>query len=247
MSLYLRSALFLVWFLTVSLVLNVACLPVLLLPRRAAVWAANFWARLVLFGLKQITGLGLEVRGHTPTGPVLIAAKHFSMWETVAILALLRDPAAVLKRELLWIPLYGWYCAKQGMIPIDRKAGARAIRRMHAAAKRAMEAGRPIVIFPEGTRKKPGAPPDYKPGVAGLYALLDLPCVPMAHNSGLFWSGWFLRKPGTIVVEFLEPIAPGWPRHSFMKILETRTEEAANRLLAEGGFMGTKVEQLVDS
>jgi len=233
MSLYVRSALFLIWFAIVSLALNVACLPLLVFPRRATVWAANKWARLLLFGLEHIVGLRMEVRGHAPKGAALIAAKHFSMWETIALLTLLRDPAIVIKRELLWIPLYGWYCLKQGMIPIDRASGARAIRRMHAAAKRAVEAGRPIVIFPEGTRKKPGAAPDYKPGVAALYSLLKLPCVPLTHNSGLFWKGWLVRKPGTVVVEFLEPIPPGLPRQEFMRVLEERTETVTKRLLEQ--------------
>jgi 1-acyl-sn-glycerol-3-phosphate acyltransferase len=233
MSLYLRSALFLIWFAGASLVLHLVLLPLLLAPRSATVWAAKTWSRSVLFGLKHIAGLGIEVRGHVPVGAAFIAAKHFSMWETVAAVAMLRDPAIVLKRELLWIPLYGWFAAKHDMIPIDRRAGAKAVRRMREAAKRAIDAGRPIVIFPEGTRKKPGAPPDYKPGVAALYSLLGLPCIPLAHNSGLFWSGWFLRKPGMIVVEFLEPIAPGLPRQDFMNMLETRLEEATNKLLRE--------------
>jgi 1-acyl-sn-glycerol-3-phosphate acyltransferase len=233
MSLYLRSALFLIWFAGASLVLHVVLLPLLLAPRSATVWAANAWSRSVLFGLKHVARLGMEVRGHVPVGSAFIAAKHFSMWETVAVVAMLYDPAIVLKRELLWIPLYGWFATKHDMIPIDRRAGAKAVRRMREAAKRATDAGRPILIFPEGTRKKPGAPPDYKPGVAALYSLLGLPCIPMAHNSGLFWSGWFLRKPGTVVVEFLEPIAPGLPRHEFMRLLETRLEEATNKLLRE--------------
>src|SRR5262245_10165639 len=239
MTLYLRSALFLIWFLTVSLALNIGCLPLLAAPRKATVWAANRWARLVLFGLKHIAGTGLEVRGRTPDGPALIAGKHLSMWETVAVLALLRDPAVVMKRQLLFIPLYGWYCAKQQMIPIDRAARAGAIRRMQAAAKRAVNAGRPIVIFPEGTRKKLGAPPDYKPGVAGLYSLLGLPCVPMTHNSALFWSGWFLRKPGNIVVEFLETIPAGLSRREFMTLLQARIEDATNRLLRETAATST--------
>ena len=233
MSLYVRSALFLIWFAIVSLALNVACLPLLVFPRRATVWAANKWARLLLFGLKHIVGLRMEVRGRPPKGAALIAAKHFSMWETIALLALLDGPAIVIKRELLWIPLYGWYCIKQGMIPIDRSGRASAIRRMHEAAKRAVNDGQPIVIFPEGTRKKPGAPPDYKPGVAALYSLLGLPCIPLAHNSGLFWMGWFRRKPGTVVVEFLEPIAPGLKRREFMTELQTRLETATNALLRE--------------
>jgi 1-acyl-sn-glycerol-3-phosphate acyltransferase len=233
MSLYVRSALFLIWFAIVSLALNVACLPLLVFPRRATVWAANKWAQLLLFGLDHIVGLKMEVRGSAPRGAALVAAKHFSMWETIALLALLDAPAIVIKRELLWIPLYGWYAIKQGMIPIDRSGRASAIRRMHEAAKRAMNDGQPIVIFPEGTRKKPGAPPDYKPGVAALYSLLGLPCIPLAHNSGLFWRGWFLRKPGTVVVEFLEPIAPGLKRRAFMTELQTRLETATNALLKE--------------
>ena len=231
MSLHVRSALFLIWFIAVSLALNVVSLPLLLFPRRATIWMANKWARLLLFGLEHIVGLKMEVRGAAPKGTALIAAKHFSTWETIALLALLDAPAIVIKRELLWIPLYGWYCIKQGMIPIDRSAGASAIRRMHAAARRAINDGQPIVIFPEGTRKKPGAHPDYKPGVAALYAMLGMPCIPLAHNSGLFWTGWFLRKPGTVVVEFLEPIPAGLPRRTFMIELQTRLETATNALL----------------
>jgi 1-acyl-sn-glycerol-3-phosphate acyltransferase len=231
MILYVRSALFLIWFAAVSVALNVAGLPLLIFPWRATVWAANKWARLILFGLDHIAGLRMELRGSVPKGAALIAAKHFSTWETIALLAILDAPAIVIKRELLWVPLYGWYSIKQRMIPIDRSSGARAIRRMHAAAKRAIDERQPIVIFPEGTRKRPGAPPDYKPGVAALYAMLGLPCVPMAHNSGLFWRGWFLRKPGTVVVEFLEPIAPGLKRQEFMSQLEARLEGATNALL----------------
>jgi 1-acyl-sn-glycerol-3-phosphate acyltransferase len=131
------------------------------------------------------------------------------------------------------------------MIPIDRSAGAKAIRRMNAAAKRAESLGRPIVIFPEGTRRKIGAPPDYKPGVAALYSSLSLPCVPMAHNSSLFWSGWFLRKPGAIVVEFLEAVPPGLPRRDFMGQLETRLEEASNQLVAEGRRRSAQPEPML--
>ncbi len=232
--LYLRSALFLVWFVAVSVIMNVGALPMLLLPSRLTLKAARLWARLVLFGLRWIAGTGVEVRGFLEDRRVLVAAKHFSMWETVAVLALLPGPAIVLKRSLLRVPFYGWYCRKMRMIAIDREAGAKAIRLMHAEAKRALDEGRPIVIFPEGTRRKPGDPPDYKPGVAALYTQLQAACVPVAHNSGLFWADSFFRKPGTIILEFLPPIPPGLSRRDFMAVLESRIEEASNRLLAEG-------------
>jgi len=237
--LYLRSALFLVWFIAVSVIMNVGALPILLLPSGLTIRAANLWARLVLFGLKWIAGTGVAVRGRLEDSRVLVAAKHFSMWETVALLALLPGPAIVLKQSLLRVPLYGWYCRKMRMIAIDRQAGAKAIRLMHDQAERVLAEGRPIVIFPEGTRRKPGDPPDYKPGVAGLYAQLDVSCVPVAHNSGLFWAGGFLRKPGTIILEFLPAIPPGLPRRDFMLLLESRIEEASNRLIAEG--MGSRM------
>jgi 1-acyl-sn-glycerol-3-phosphate acyltransferase len=233
MILTLRSALFLIWFASISIIMNVGLLPLLLLPPGATLTAAHIWARLTLFGLKWIAGTELEVRGTFGDRRVLVAAKHFSMWETVAFLCLLPRPAIVIKQSLLRIPLYGWYSRKMRMIAIDRSAGAKAIRIMATEAKRALDEGRPIVIFPEGTRTKPGAAPDYKPGVAALYALLGVPCVPVAHNSGLFWSGFF-KRPGRIVVEFLDPIPPGLPRQRFMEELERRIEEASKRLLAEG-------------
>ena len=231
---YLRSALFLIWGIVVSVTMNVGFLPVLILPRVITVRLSRIWARLILKGLKWTAGLDVEVRGRLPDARVIVAAKHFTMWETVAVMAFLPDPAIVLKRSLFWIPFYGWYGPKMQMIAIDRSAGGSAIRRMHAAASRALQAGRPVVIFPEGTRKKPGEKPDYKSGVAGLYLQLGVPCVPVAHNSGLYWTGGFLRRPGTIVFEYLEPIAPGLKRHEFMRELERRIEDATNRLLTEG-------------
>jgi 1-acyl-sn-glycerol-3-phosphate acyltransferase len=229
---FLRSALFLVWLAVISVVINLAFVPALVLPRGITVTGAKIWATLVLWGLRWIVGLSYEVRGPIPKPPVLIAAKHLSMWETIAFLALLPDPAIVMKRSLLRVPFYGWYCRKMGMIAIDREAGAKAIRVLYAAADEALRQRRPIVIFPEGTRKRPGAPPDYKPGVAALYAHLDVPCVPAALNSGLFWVGRFSRLPGTVILEFLEPIPPGLPRGEFMVALESRIEGATRTLLA---------------
>jgi 1-acyl-sn-glycerol-3-phosphate acyltransferase len=197
---------------------------------------ARHWARATLWGLEIFAGLGERRIGEAPRGGVLVAAKHMSMWDTLALYLALEDPAIVLKRELLRIPFYGWYVNKAAAIAIDRGAGADALRRMVHAAEKVLAEGRPILIFPEGTRKKPGAAPDYKPGVAGLYGQLDAPCAPVALNSALFWTGpgGFLKKPGCVVIEFLEPIPPGLKRRAFMATLETRIEGATNALLAEG-------------
>ncbi len=226
----LRSALFLLWFLAVTTVLSLIFLPVLVLPRGATVWLARAWSRATFFGLKLFAGMDWEIRGTPPKGPVLVASKHMSMWDTLALYLALDAPAIVLKRSLLYIPFYGWFLWKATAIAIDRSAGAKALRKMSAAAQKVLAEGRPLLIFPEGTRKKPHAPPDYKPGVAGLYALLKVPCVPVALNSGAYWTG-FIKKPGTIVLEFLEPIAPGLKREAFMALLESRIETATSQLL----------------
>jgi len=232
----IRSALFFVWFMLVSIVFNIGCLPLLAFPRRVTIFAPKAWCAALLWGLKTIAGLDYEIRGAIPADGVLVASKHMSMWDTIAIYHLLHDSVFVLKRELLNVPLYGWYARKVGMIAIDRTAGASAMRTMVAAARDRLAKGRAIVIFPEGTRKKPSAPPDYKPGVAGLYSQLDVPCVPVALNSGLFWTGpgGFLKKPGRVVLEFLAPIPSGLPRAEFMRTLEDRIEAATAKLLAEG-------------
>ena len=226
----LRSALFLVWFLVITTILSLIFLPVLALPRRATVWLARLWARLTFWGLKVFAGIDWEIRGLPPRGAVLVASKHMRMWDTLALYLALYEPAIVLKRELLRIPFYGWFLAKAAAIPIDRSAGVSALRKMSDAARQVLAQGRPILIFPEGTRKKPGAAPDYKPGVAALYGQLDVECVPVALNSGVYWTG-FLKRPGTIVLQFLEPIAPGLKRGAFMTLLEQRIEGATNQLL----------------
>ena len=226
----LRSALFLVWFLVITAILSLIFLPVLALPRRATVWLARLWSRWTFWGLKVFAGIDWEIRGLPPKGPVLVASKHMSMWDTLALYLALYEPAIVLKRELLRIPFYGWFLAKAAAVPIDRGAGASALRKMADTARKVLAEDRPILIFPEGTRKKPGAAPDYKPGVAGLYSMLGVDCVPVALNSGVHWTG-FLKRPGTIVLQFLEPIPPGLKRDAFMATLQNRIETATNAIL----------------
>src|SRR5207302_2925156 len=230
---YVRSTLFLLWFVGISVIMHIVSLPLLLLPRRLTCAAAQIWARLVLFGLHRLAGLGLEIRGTVPQGPLIVASKHFTAWETIALMAVLRYPSMVMKRSLLRLPVNGWFSRKMRMLAIDRSGGASAIRDLAAGAARVLAEGRPIVIFPEGTRRKMHDPPDYKPGVAALYALLAVPCVPATHNSGAFWVGGFLRRPGKIILEFLEPIPPGIPRRTFMTLLQQRIETATGKLLAK--------------
>jgi 1-acyl-sn-glycerol-3-phosphate acyltransferase len=194
---------------------------------------ARIWVRATLWGLKVFSGIGMRVVGAAPKGGVLVASKHMSMWDTLALYLVLDDPGIVLKRELLRIPFYGWYLGKTAAIAIDRGAGADALRRMTDGAKKVLAEGRPVLIFPEGTRKKPGAAPDYKPGVAWLYGVLKVACVPVALDSGRYWRG-FSKEPGTITLQFLETIAPGGKRGDFMTTLEHRIETATNRLLREG-------------
>ena len=233
---FLRSAIFFLWFALVSAVICIAFLPALILPRKITVWMSRRWSALNFWGLRVITGVAFEVRGTRPANGVLVAAKHMSMWDTLALYLLLDDPAVVLKRGLQFIPFYGWYITKAGSIAVDRSGRGSAMRKMIAAAKRALGKGRSILIFPEGTRKKPGAPPDYKPGVAALYSQLGVACVPAALNSGLFWTG-FIKRPGKIVLEFLEPIPPGLRSREFMKVLEERIETASKALIAEGNAL----------
>lgn len=233
---WIRSAVFLVWFIILSVVVHIVFLPALIMPRRAAVFAARSWCAGVLWGLKTIAGLTYEVRGVLPPRGSLIASKHMSMWDTVALFYVLGDPVFVLKRELMRVPFYGWYARRVGMIAIDRSAAGAALRAMTKAARDALAARLSIIVFPEGTRKKAGAPPDYKPGIAALYQLLDVACIPVALNSGLFWTGprGFLKKRGRIALEFLPPIAPGLKRHDFMHALEERIESASAELVQEG-------------
>jgi 1-acyl-sn-glycerol-3-phosphate acyltransferase len=217
-----------------TIVLGVLFLPLLLAPRRWMMICGTSWSAGTLALLKWIVGLDHQVSGrhHLPAGPAIIAMKHQSAWDTFAGPVIFPDSAMVIKRELGWIPFYGWYALKAGMIGVDRSAGAKAMRRMLSAAERALATGRFILIFPEGTRTVPGADPTYQPGVAALYRHLGVPVVPVAVNSGVFWGRReFAKRPGTIIVDILPPIPPGLPKQAFMQTLENAIETASRRLL----------------
>jgi 1-acyl-sn-glycerol-3-phosphate acyltransferase len=239
---FVRSLLFNIAFYLATILLLVLPLPVyFILPQSFAMGVVRSWGRAGLFLLRVLAGIRLEVRGreNLPGAAAIIAAKHQSTFETFALTVQFPKPTFVIKRELKWLPIFGQYTVKAGMIHVDRAAGPSALRYIAGRARTELAKGRDIIIFPEGTRRPPGAPPDYHPGVAHLYRALGVPVVPVALNSGLFWPRRrFLRYPGTIVIEFLPAIAPGLGPRAFMTRLQADIETASDRLLAEAGSGG---------
>ena len=233
---FARALVFNLVFYAWTVFILVIGLPVLLLPREGAYGLGTLWARVSLLLLSRIVGLDHCVRGleHRPDGPAIIAVKHQSAWDTLIFPLLLRKPAYVVKRELFLIPLFGWYLRRAEMISVDRAKGGAALKSILKDARILSEQGFPILIFPEGTRVAPGARRPYQPGIAALYAQLGLPVIPVALNSGLYWGRRsFMKRSGTVILEFLKPIEPGLPRREFMALLEERIEEASIRLLRE--------------
>jgi 1-acyl-sn-glycerol-3-phosphate acyltransferase len=232
-----RSLIFNALFYVNITIRMIVALPTILLPYSFLHGVLRRYASSTLWFLRVVCGTKVEWRGREklPAGPCIVACKHQSLWETFALFMLLPDPTYVLKRELMWLPLFGWLATKARMIPIDRGSHTKALASMTAAARREAARGRQIVIFPEGTRRPPGAKPRYLPGVAFLYAELGLPCVPIALNSGLFWPRRSLRRhPGTVLVEVLDAIPPGLEKREFLMRLQNATEQATARLVAEG-------------
>ena len=196
--------------------------------------------------LRVICGITVEWHGldRLPKGALIVAAKHQSMWETFALITLLADFAIVVKRELFFLPLFGWYMAKAQMIPLDRKGSVAAMRAFLRRARVELERDRQILIFPEGTRRAVGAPPAYKPGVAILYAATHAACLPVAHNSGLVWPRRsFWRYPGVVRVEFLDPIPPGLKQDQFFNRLKEDIETATNRLMESAPAAAARADQ----
>jgi 1-acyl-sn-glycerol-3-phosphate acyltransferase len=232
-----RSIVFNALFYLNTLAWLILGLPTFFLPYRATVWIAKSWARVNLVLLRVVAGIDCEVRGREkiPSGPLIVASKHQSAWETFALLPLFDNPLFIVKRELMWIPFFGWLMRKGRMVPVDRSAGSQALVDMTERARVELADGRQLIIFPEGTRRPAGAEPRYKFGVAHLYAAAGVPCLPVALNSGLFWPRRSIRlRPGTVIVEILDPIAPGLDNDAFFKRLHHEVETATARLLAQG-------------
>lgn len=243
---FLRSLLFNIAWLSWTVLCSLLFVPLLVLPKGAMKRAARMWTRGILILGRLIAGIRYEVRGleNLPAdGRCIVAAKHQSAWDTFIFHSILADPVYILKKELLRIPFVGWYMWKAAQIGIDRSTGAKALKFMVKAANEAASEQRQLVIFPEGTRTPPGDSRPYKPGITALYSRLDLPVVPVALNSGLCWARQaFMKYPGTIVVEFLEPIPPGMDKRLFMNTLHTRIEDACARLNREAGFTGANAD-----
>lgn len=232
-----RSLLFNLLFYIWTAIASTILLPSILINWKVIIKAQKIWSYGVLLLARYVAGIRYELRGmeNVPEGPVIIAAKHHSAWETIALTCVFPRPAYVLKRELMRIPVFGWYGGPGGHIPVDREAGASAMRLMLRAADKAKVNARQILIFPEGNRKAIGAPLDYKPGVIGLYRHLGLPVVPAGLNSGLYWGrNAFLKKPGTIIVDFQPPIPPGLNKREFMTRLQDSIEASTQALIEEG-------------
>ncbi len=232
----LRSALFAAGFVAATALLVFLLSPALFASRRAARRAGAVWGHVTIFLLRALAGIRHEIRGPLPPPGSIIAAKHQSAWETLALAALLSDPVYVVKQELLRVPGVGWYFRRAGQIAVDRQGGASALRRMVQEAKAALETGAQLVVFPEGTRVAPGERRPYHPGIAALYREAGVAVVPVALNSGRHWSRrGFRMRPGAIRLEFLEPIPPGMDRRAFMARLEERIEQACRDIDADAG------------
>ncbi len=232
---FLRSLVFNILFYIVFVGWSVVALPTFLMPRAAMLQVAAWWARTNILLMRVICGIKVEFRGveKIPKGPLIVASKHQSMWETISLLRFFEAPFFVVKRELKFIPLFGLYLIKTRMVAIDRAKGGRALLSVMRRAAEEVRHGRQFVIFPEGTRTAPGAPPQYKTGIGLIYSECGVPCLPVALNSGLFWPRrTFMRYPGTLVVEFLDPIPPGLKREEFLARIESVIEEATNRIVA---------------
>lgn len=232
----LRAVLFLIAFYVNTAIWTLALLPVALMGRDTFMKAIRAWVRSILLLLRLIAGVGLEFRNlaQIPPGALLVASKHQSALETLALMLVFDHPVFILKKSLTRIPIFGWYITRMGHIGVDRSAGASALRAMMHEAKAAIAGGAQIIIFPEGTRRAPGAEPDYKPGVIQMYRQLGATCLPVALNTGLFWPRRSLGfRPGVAVIEILPPLPAELDRRQIIPALMAAIEPPSDRLLTE--------------
>jgi 1-acyl-sn-glycerol-3-phosphate acyltransferase len=236
---WLRSLIFIALMYLAMLVLGLVYLIPTIFSRHWAVRACHAYTGWVRWSARVLVGLRSEIRGTPPEGEVLVAAKHQSFFDILMIFDVMPHPKFIMKRELIWAPILGWYALRLGCVPVDRGKRGAAIEQMKKGVAEGRQLPGQLVIYPQGTRVAPGAQRSYKVGAGVLYEQLGQPCVPAATNVGVFWPRHgFYRKPGLAVVEFLPEIAPGKPVPEFMADLERDIEAASDRLMAEAGFGG---------
>lgn len=227
---FIRSVLFNLYYFTSCAVISIGLTPLVIFGRKTSYFCCRVWNINLIFAAKYIAGIDYEIIGEIPNKPVIIASKHQSAWETAIFLKLLPKSVYVLKKELTYIPFFGWFMGFGGMIAVNRGGGASALKSLVKDSKTRLAEGYSVVIFPEGTRKEYGAAPDYKSGIAAIYNAADTEIVPVALDSGLYWpKKAFLKKAGRVKMEFLEPIKPGLKKKEFMTLLEDRIETAMNK------------------
>jgi 1-acyl-sn-glycerol-3-phosphate acyltransferase len=229
----IRSVIFNFILIVAILLMGLLAFPLLIGSRKGVCWLRDRWVRFIILSLKIVVGLDYRVEGleNLPKGRFMVASKHQSAWETLALHLIFPDPSIVLKKELLKLPILGRFIEKVGMVPIDRSGRTSALKSMLFAARRWANIGRPIIIFPQGTRVASGEKQNYHSGVFAVYRALKVPVVPVALNSGAFWPRKaFIKKPGMITVKVLNYIRPGMDRKEFMKKLEDMIETETNLL-----------------
>ena len=236
-SIFIRSLIYNVLFYVLLIFWVIVAIPTFVMPPRAFMAIAKAGARSSVWLMRVVCGTRVSYRGleKIPAGPLIVASKHQSMWETFALMQFFDQPLFIYKRELAWIPFFGWYLMKSRMIGVDRDGGVRSLIDMAKRAPAEVLRGRQLIIFPEGTRSPVDAAPNYKTGIGQIYAKCNVPCLPVALNSGLFWPRrTFLRYPGTLIVEFLDPLPAGLSRKEFIAQISTVIEDATVRIVAEG-------------
>ncbi|MDG4648998.1 lysophospholipid acyltransferase family protein [Roseibacterium sp. SDUM158017] len=234
---WLRSLAFVAQMYAMMAVMALWFTPWAIVDRRGAFAGVRTYCRWVRWTAGWMVGLKTDVRGTPPTGEVLVASKHQSFLDIIMIVSVLPRPKFIMKKQLKWAPILGWYALRIGCVPVDRGKRAQAIQQMKAGVKAGVQEPGQLIIYPQGTRVAPGVKASYKIGTAILYEQTGQPCVPAATNVGVFWprTGIY-RKPGVAVVEFLDPIEPGRTTTDFMQDLEARIETASDRLMKEAGF-----------
>lgn len=234
---WVRSLVFMITIYVWMAILGIVFAPYALFTKRGALQACKTYARSTIWLARWMVGIRNEVRGPVPTGEVLVGAKHQSFLDIIMIFAAVPHGKFIMKRELLWTPVIGLYARRLGCIPVNRgKKGAAVAKMVKDVAKEFAEPGQ-LVIYPQGTRVAPGVKKPYKVGTAILYEGLEVPCVPVATNAGVFWPRTgILRKPGLAIVEFLDPIEPGIARQPFLNRLENVIETRSDALMREVGF-----------